>query len=102
MVAFEGESFRLCFRRLRKTSFMLATCREWSGIEDDQVFEVSSDAVETVDDLVDDLDEPPWGSTSPLWHHQPLEEARECAESSERYRVLVHRYLVKRRNKVEE
>ena len=71
-------------------------------IEDDHVVEVSSDAVKALDDLVDDLDESPWGSAAPLWHHQLLEEARECAESSERYRALVHCYLVKKKNKVQE
>ena len=58
------------------------------GIEDNHVVEVSSDAVESLDDLVDDLDEPPWSSADPLRHHQPLEEAHGCAESSERCVVL--------------
>ena len=71
-------------------------------IEDDHVVEVSSDAVKALDDLVDDLDESPWSSAAPLWHHQLLEEARGCAESRERNRVLVYCYLVKRRNNVEE
>ena len=66
------------------------------GIEDDHVVEVSSDAVEALDDLVDDLDEPSRSSAAPLWHHQPLEEA------PERYRVLVHCNLVKIRDEVEE
>ena len=71
-------------------------------IEDDHVVEVSSDAVKALDDLVDDLDESPWSSVASLWHHQSLEEVRGCAESSERYRILVHCWLVKRRDKVEE
>ena len=53
------------------------------------VVEVSSDAVVALDDRVDDLDEPPWSSVASLWHHQSLEEVRGCAESSERYRILM-------------
>ena len=71
------------------------------GVEDDAVVEVGSDAVEALDDLVDDLDEPPWSSAASLWHSQPLEETRGCAESSERCRVLVHCYLMQRRIEVE-
>ena len=72
------------------------------GVEDDHVVEVSSDAVEAFDGLVDDLEEPPWSGDASLLHHQPLEEAHGCKESSERYRVLVHCCLVKRRAEVEE
>ena len=69
------------------------------GVEDDDVIEVGSP---TPDDLVDDLDELPWSSAASLWHNQPLEETRGCPESSERYRVLMHSYLMKRRDKVKE
>ena len=74
--------------------------------EDDGIVEVGSDGVDDfadlVDDLVDDLDEPPWSSAVSLWHNQPHEETRGCAESGERYRVLVHFDLMKRRNELEE
>ena len=33
-------------------------------VEDDHVVEVGSDAVEAFDDLVNDLDEPPWSSVA--------------------------------------
>ena len=71
------------------------------GAEDDDVIEEGSNAVEALDDLVDDLDKSPWSSAASLWHYQPLEETRGCAESSERYRVM-HCYLVQRRDEIEE
>ena len=46
------------------------------SVEDDDVTEVGSKAVEALDDLVDDLDEPPWSSAASLRHYQPLEETR--------------------------
>ena len=72
------------------------------GVEDDVVVEVGSDAVEAFHVLVDDLDELPWSSAAFLWHNKPLEEARGVVERSEGYRVLVHRYLAKRRAEVED
>ena len=39
-----------------------------AGVENDDVVEVGSDAVEGFDDLVDDFDEPPWSSAASLWH----------------------------------
>ena len=62
------------------------------GIEDDDVVEVGSDAVEALDELVDDLDEPPRRSAASLWHNQPLEESHGCAES--RYEVSCPRALL--------
>ena len=52
------------------------------GVEDDDVVEVGSDVVETIHDLVDDLDEPSLSSADSLRHYQSLEETRGCAESS--------------------
>ena len=49
------------------------------GVEDDDVVEVGSNAVEAFDDLVDDLDEPPWSNAASLCHCQPLEETCGCA-----------------------
>ena len=72
------------------------------GAEDDDVIEEGSNAVEALDDLVDDLDKSPWSSAASLWHYQPLEETRGCAESREGYRALMHYYLMKRRDEVEE
>ena len=72
------------------------------GVEDGDVVEVRGDAVEVVDDLADDFDEPPSSSAASLRHNQPLEEGRGCAESSERYCVLVRRSLMERRGEVEE
>ena len=46
------------------------------GAEDDDVIEEGSNAVEALDDLVDDLDKSPWSSAASLWHYQPLEETR--------------------------
>ena len=54
------------------------------GVEADDVIKVGNDAVDAVDDLVDDFDEQPWSSTASLRHNHPLEEARGCAENSER------------------
>ena len=70
-------------------------------VEDDDVVEVGSDVVETIHDLVDDLDEPSLSRADSLRHYQSLEETRGCAESSERCRVLVHCYLMQRRIEVE-
>ena len=88
MVAFEGESLRLCFRR-QEELLHISDVKGGVGVKDDDVVEVSSDAVEALGDLVDDLDEPAWNSAASLWHSQPPEEARGCAESSERYRILM-------------
>ena len=60
------------------------------GVEEDDVVEVGSDAVEDVDDLVDNLNEPPWSSAASLRHKQPLKEVRGCTASTERCRVFVH------------
>ena len=62
----------------------------------------ASDAVEALDDLVNDLDEPPWSSAASLWQTQTLEETRGCAESCEMYRVFVYCFLIKKRDEVEE
>ena len=72
------------------------------GVEDDDAINVGSNAVEALDDLVDDLDEPPWSRAASLWHYQPLEETRGCAEGIKRYRVRIHCYLMKRRDEIEE
>ena len=72
------------------------------GVEDDDVFQVGSNAVEALDDLDDDLDEQPWSSDTFLRHYQPLEETRGSGGSSERYRVLMHCYLMTRRDKIQE
>ena len=72
------------------------------GVDNDDVVEVGSDAVEASDDLVDDLDERLGNSAASLSPNQPLEERRGCAESSEGYRVLGHCYLMKRQDEVEE
>ena len=71
-------------------------------VEDNDVVELGNDAVEAFDNFVDDLDEPPWTSAASLCHNQPLEDKRGCAESSERYRVLVHYYLMERRDELKE
>ena len=71
------------------------------GVEDDDVVEVGS-AVESFDNLADDLDEPPWSSAASLRHNQPHEMTLGCAESSVRYRALLHCCLMKRKDEVEE
>ncbi|MEP5732609.1 MAG: hypothetical protein ABJL67_24930 [Sulfitobacter sp.] len=63
-------------------------------VEDDGVVDVGGNAVQALDDLVDDFDDLPWSSAASLTHNQHLEKARECTESSERDRVLAHRYLM--------
>ena len=68
----------------------------------DVVVEVGADAVRAGHFFVDGLDETPQSSADPFWHNQPLQERRGRAKHSRRYRVLVHRYLIERRNEVEE
>ena len=46
------------------------------GVGDDNFVEVGSDAVEAVDDLVDDFHEPPSRRAASLRHNQPLEKVR--------------------------
>ena len=53
------------------------------GIEDDDVVEVSSDAVEALGDLDNGLVEPPWSSVTSLWHNQSPKETRGCIQNSE-------------------
>ena len=66
MVAFEGESLRLCFRR-QEELLHISDVKGGVGVKDDDVVEVSSDAVEALGDLVDDLDEPAWNSACLLY-----------------------------------
>ena len=47
-------------------------------------------------------DEPSQRRATPLWHDQPLEEARGRAECRERDRVFVNRHLVERRDEMKE
>ena len=47
-------------------------------------------------------DEPSQRRATPLWHDQPLEEARGRAECRERDRVFVDHYLVDRRDEIKE
>ena len=51
------------------------------GIEDDDVVEVGS-AVESFDNLADDLDEPHGRNTAALGHDEPLIETRGSAKRS--------------------
>ena len=101
-VALEGGSFILCSRKSRENSIIFGGVKGGVGVEDDGVIEIGSEAVEALDDLVDDLDEPPWSRAASLWHYQPLEETRGCAEGIKRYRVRIHCYLMKRKDEIEE
>ena len=69
-------------------------------IEHDNVIEVGGHVDKAFDDFVDHLDEPSRRRAVPLWHEQPLEDARERAECRERDRVFVNRYLVERRDEI--
>ena len=42
------------------------------GVEDDDVVDVGNDAAEAFDNVVDDLDEPPWSSAASLWHKRRM------------------------------
>lgn len=46
------------------------------GVDDDDVVDVGSDAVQVLDDLVADLNQPVWSSAASLGQTQPLEMAR--------------------------
>ena len=67
-------------------------------IELDNVIEVGGHVGKAFYDLVDHLDELSRRRGAPLWHDQPLEEARGREECRERDRVFVSRYPVERRD----
>ena len=54
------------------------------------------------DELVEDLDEPPGRDVATLRYDEPLEESGGGPEGGEWYGILVGRYLVERRHKVEQ
>ena len=68
-------------------------------VEHDNIIEVGGHVGQAFDDFIDHLEEPLRRQAAPLWHDQPLEEARGRAECRERDRVL-NRYLVKRRDEI--
>ena len=53
------------------------------GVENDDVVKVGADASEVFDDLVDNLDEPPWRGTAALRHDEAFEKPIGCAERGE-------------------
>ena len=76
-------------------------CEDVSGgirVEHDNIIEVGGHVGQAFDDFIDHLEEPLRRQAAPLWHDQPLEEARGSAECREGYRVFVNRYLVERRD----
>ena len=58
-VAPEGGSFILCSRKSRENSIIFGGVKGGVGVEDADVVEVGSNAVEILNGPVDDLDEPP-------------------------------------------
>ena len=72
------------------------------GVEDDDVVEVGGDAIQVLDDFVDDLDEPPGRGVAASRHEEAPEESRGGEEGGEWYGVLVDGSLVEQRHKVEQ
>ena len=65
------------------------------------VIKVGCCAVEVLDNLVDNLDEPAGHGIAILRHDEPFEELGGGAKGGEGYSVLLDGYLVERRNEVE-
>ena len=72
------------------------------GAEDDHIFQVGRYLSLALDNLFDNLDEPPGRSTAALGHDVPFIEARGSAKRSERDGFLVRSNLMERRNHVEQ
>ena len=71
------------------------------GVVNYDVVEVGCYAVEVLDGLVEDLDEPAGRGTTTLRHDELFEESGGAAKGGEGYSVLVAGYLVERRHEVE-
>ena len=72
---------------------MLVTSRERSASKTMTSVEVGSDAIEALDDLVDDLDELAGRGTATLGHDEPFEESGGGAKSCGGCSVLVNGYF---------
>ena len=82
------------FQRLLELSQSGEDVSEGIRIEDDDIIEAGGHVGKTFKDFVDHLDEPSRRRAVPLWHDQPLKEARGRTECRERDRVFVNRCLV--------